>query len=284
MEQLPCKAALSKSEERLGSYRRDEHLFGPDWRTAFAGVGLATALSAIFLFLIANASPPSIAAIGSLLWMFVVGAWFLAATTHPGIIARSDEISAEDAAHVAQLRRDVVMPDGRVMPMRWCYHCRVFRPPRAVHCPDCNVCVMRFDHHCPWISQCVGQRNYKYFFAYLWSLTLLCCYTGAFLTVYAFGFWASIDRRALVRQIGGQRDAVLYNGLLIVAVALGVLIGAAPRARRRSVPRTARAAARPPRPRSPTARRRAVRRPAHRDAHEAAHDRRDDVAGRPARV
>ncbi|KAM4543477.1 palmitoyltransferase ZDHHC23-B [Fundulus diaphanus] len=58
----------------------------------------------------------------------------------------------------------------------WCPACRVVRPPRAGHCRICGVCVLRLDHHCVWINNCVGQANHRSFLLTLVSflLTSLC--------------------------------------------------------------------------------------------------------------
>ena len=44
-----------------------------------------------------------------------------------------------------------------------CKSCYVVRPYDAHHCRTCHCCILEQDHHCPWINNCVGIFNKKYF-------------------------------------------------------------------------------------------------------------------------
>lgn len=67
---------------------------------------------------------------------------------------------------------------------RWCDLCQAYQPPDGVHCPDCNVCVAGFDHHCAWMGCCIGQKNYKTFLrfnlAWLFYLFYAALWVGLF--------------------------------------------------------------------------------------------------------
>jgi hypothetical protein len=49
-----------------------------------------------------------------------------------------------------------------------CRKCLVVRVPGAHHCTRCKGCVLKFDHHCPWINNCIGMFNRKHFLLFCW--------------------------------------------------------------------------------------------------------------------
>ncbi|XP_062575151.1 palmitoyltransferase ZDHHC16B-like [Saccostrea cucullata] len=62
-----------------------------------------------------------------------------------------------------------------------CKKCISPKPPRAHHCSICDKCVLKMDHHCPWINNCVGYYNHRYFFqfcVFMLSGTIYVCVTG----------------------------------------------------------------------------------------------------------
>lgn len=47
--------------------------------------------------------------------------------------------------------------------MLYCDICRSYVNVSSRHCRACVRCVENFDHHCMWINNCVGGKNYRLF-------------------------------------------------------------------------------------------------------------------------
>jgi len=54
--------------------------------------------------------------------------------------------------------------DGRA---RFCRICGKYKPDRTHHSRNAGQCVLEMDHYCPWVQNCIGYRNKKYFFLFI---------------------------------------------------------------------------------------------------------------------
>ncbi|XP_039746790.1 palmitoyltransferase ZDHHC1 [Pararge aegeria] len=60
-----------------------------------------------------------------------------------------------------------------------CHLCNINTSTRKTkHCGICNKCVDHFDHHCKWLNNCVGQRNYSAFILCALSALLIALLTS----------------------------------------------------------------------------------------------------------
>ncbi|CAM9213636.1 unnamed protein product, partial [Lampetra fluviatilis] len=145
-------------------------------------LGLITGTSGLFFafdcpYLCVTLSP-AVPACGCVLVTVVLLALLRTALTDPGVVPRAPPGGLEGGGDTLGQRGG--QGGVRVVTLRYCYTCHVFRPPRASHCSVCDNCVERFDHHCPWVGNCVGVRNYRSFFLFLTSLSLLTLYIFSF--------------------------------------------------------------------------------------------------------
>jgi len=86
--------------------------------------------------------------------------------------------------------------DGMLYYAKECRTCLVRRPARSKHCSICGHCTARYDHHCPWINNCVGARNLRWFLSFL-GLTSFICFYGAYAVGWVFWYDVIIRFRLL---------------------------------------------------------------------------------------
>ncbi|TKY51439.1 S-acyltransferase 8 [Spatholobus suberectus] len=177
-------------------------VFGPDARSLLVTLLLIIVPVIIFCVCVARHlrhefssyySGYAILAGAILFTIHVLVVLFLTSSGDPGIVPRNPHPPEEEFRYDSSVSVDAggagrqtpslqfprtkeVIVNGVAVRVKYCETCMLYRPPRCSHCSICNNCVERFDHHCPWVGQCIGLRNYRYFFMFVSSATILCIY------------------------------------------------------------------------------------------------------------
>ncbi|CAA3010801.1 S-acyltransferase 24-like [Olea europaea subsp. europaea] len=185
----PAQLASDKNHRQvaffLGNARRlfDKRCDGNSRLGKLSKLGLAPILwCIIFLLLVtyihsavtASNLPKLTAGFGLLAWMGVFLAssglvlFYRCSSKDPGYIRMNVHDSQNTKDDEPLLKIEINNP--ALLAGNWsqlCSTCKIVRPLRAKHCSTCDRCVEQFDHHCPWVSNCIGKKNKWDFFLFL---------------------------------------------------------------------------------------------------------------------
>ncbi|CAK71347.1 unnamed protein product (macronuclear) [Paramecium tetraurelia] len=81
--------------------------------------------------------------------------YFLTMFLHPGFIEKSTD----------QQQLFKLLNDNE--PWEVCQECLIKKPERSRHCEFCKRCIVVYDHHCPWVNNCIGAKNYFIYFSFI---------------------------------------------------------------------------------------------------------------------
>lgn len=100
---------------------------------------------------------------------FVLAAWAFheGVVTHPGGVPDSWRGEPHDKPLFAISNPEAFQPLERKKQgggYRYCKFEHKFKPDRAHYCKISRHNVVRMDHYCPWLGNCVGLKNHKFFF------------------------------------------------------------------------------------------------------------------------
>ncbi|XP_023274388.1 palmitoyltransferase ZDHHC3-like isoform X3 [Seriola lalandi dorsalis] len=100
-----------------------------------------------------------------------------------------------------------------------CPKCCSIKPDRAHHCSVCKRCIRKMDHHCPWVNNCVGENNQKYFVLFTMYIALISLHA---LVMVVFHFLYCFEDDWTRNRASEGRDGEVGEGAMLGGGADGV--------------------------------------------------------------
>ncbi|KAF9436413.1 Eukaryotic peptide chain release factor GTP-binding subunit [Entomortierella beljakovae] len=128
----------------------------------------------------------------------------------------------------AQPRIKEVQVGNYTIRLKYCDTCKIYRPPRCSHCRQCDNCVEDEDHHCIWLNNCIGRRNYRFFLLFVSTMSIYAFLTSALsLTHLLVLYHDKRDAAADPKSISFARDAMAKEVVPVIVMIFACMMGIA---------------------------------------------------------
>ena len=122
-----------------------------------------------FTLVLPDLQPPTLEAVSSCYsssFLAIIVCGFMSTAldpTDPSILMRQSPMSSPS-------QKTVLTEGPKPGFPKLCIKCEAHVGLKTKHCGVCNRCTAGFDHHCGWLNNCVGRRNYRWFVALVCSI------------------------------------------------------------------------------------------------------------------
>ncbi|UMM14111.1 hypothetical protein L5515_002057 [Caenorhabditis briggsae] len=116
-------------------------------------------------------------------------------------------------------------PGKHVISNSFCAICQCKTQTETKHCKRCNFCIDEFDHHCVWLNNCIGGKNYKPFVVLVSCVNVFSIYAWV-LVWYVFIRWIAFDEVTFLKTMEDKADwrKVLWVfSMILCIIVYGVL-------------------------------------------------------------
>ena len=118
--------------------------------------------------------------LNTIVWFFIIRFWNTYSRTYKGIgmffaIFFQSTFTYCFVANPGFPKNDIGRQTGIPKEQyKFCPECKIYYDlnKKVNHCFDCGICIEGYDHHCPWVSKCIGKRNLYSFYCFMTGILL----------------------------------------------------------------------------------------------------------------
>jgi len=170
------------------------------------------------------------------LTVMFVWSYYMVVFTPPGNVPGSWRLSKADVDRLAQAQSEEewksilsslavqlgcsVKQRSVQNAVRYCEKCLCIKPDRSHHCSVCEDCTLKMDHHCPWVNNCVGFHNYKFFLLFLGYALTYCVFISATTARHFLHIWL-LEKEA-EEELGSAKYHILFVFFISILFSLSV--------------------------------------------------------------